>query len=117
MTLGPSLMLLAWLDKLDARRGIARFLRVFGRVPLFYYVLHLFLIHSLAVWVGFVLHQPVNWLTHGAFMMQVPPPSYGHGLGFIYAMWALAVVLLYVPYKVFMEFKRQHDSWWWLRYL
>lgn len=117
MTLGPSLMLLAWLDTLDAQRGAARFLRVFGRVPLFYYVLHLFLIHSLAVWVGLVLHQPVLWLMHGAFMFQLPPPSYGHGLGFIYAMWAIAVVLLYVPCKVFMEFKRQHDEWWWLRYL
>ncbi len=117
MTLGPCLMLLAWLDTLDAQRGLARFLRVFGRVPLFYYVLHLFLIHSLAVWVGFILHQPVNWLMHGAFMMQLPPPSYGHGLGFIYAIWALAVILLYIPCRVFMEFKRQHENWWWLRYL
>jgi uncharacterized membrane protein len=117
MTLGPSLMLLAWLDTLDAQRGAARLLRVFGRVPLFYYVLHLFLIHSLAVWVGFILHQPVNWLMRGAFLMQLPPPSYGHGLGFIYAMWAVTVVLLYVPCKAFMEFKRQHENWWWLRYL
>jgi len=117
MTLGPCLMLLAGLDMIDAKRGIARFLRVFGRVPLFYYILHLFLIHSLAVWVGLALHQPVSWLMHGAFMMQVPPPSYGHGLTFIYAMWALAIILLYLPCKVFMEFKREHENWWWLRYL
>jgi hypothetical protein len=49
--------------------------------------------------------------------MQLPPPSYGLGLGFIYAMWALTVVLLYGPSKVFMEFKRQHGNWWWLSYL
>lgn len=117
MTLGPALMLLTWLDTLDAHRGLARFLRVFGRVPLFYYVLHLFLIHSLAVWVGVAWHQPVGWLIHGAFMLQLPPPSYGHGLGFIYAMWILVVGLLYVPCKIFMEFKRQHEGWWWPRYL
>jgi uncharacterized membrane protein len=115
MTLGPALMLLAWLDTVDADRGLARVLGVFGRVPLFYYILHLFLIHSLAVWVGVATHQPIRWLLHGAFMLQLPPPSYGHGLAFIYAMWMIVIVLLYVPCKMFMDFKRQHD-WWWLRY-
>ncbi len=115
MTLGPALMALAWLDTINADRGLTRILRVFGRVPLFYYILHLFLIHSLAVWVGFATHQPIGWLLHGAFMLQMPPQSYGHGLAFTYVMWVIVVALLSVPCKMFEEFKRQHD-WWWLRY-
>jgi uncharacterized membrane protein len=117
MTLGPALMALAWLDTVNADRAPARYLRVFGRVPLIYYVLHLFLIHSMAVWVGFAMHQPIDWLLHGAFMANVPPQAYGHGLAFVYLMWAAAVALLYLPCKLFMEFKGQHPEWWWLRYL
>src|SRR5262249_57549406 len=45
MTLGPALLLLAAVD--SPRGGLARWLAIFGRVPFFYYVAHLFLIHPL----------------------------------------------------------------------
>jgi len=64
MTLGPSLLLLARLDrKFDGRKGIPRALSpllTFGRVPLFFYILNLYLIHSLAVLMGMLFHQPVG---------------------------------------------------------
>jgi hypothetical protein len=44
MTLGPALIVLACLDGVMAERGLGRILLVFGRVPLFYYVVHIFLI-------------------------------------------------------------------------
>lgn len=115
MTLGPALMALPWLDRVNAERGLARVLQVFGRVPLFYYVLHLFLIHTLAILVANAVHQPSDWLRGGP-MMLFPPEHYGHGLPFIYAMWATVVVLLYLPCKWFMEYKRRHSDWW-LSYL
>lgn len=115
MTLGPALMALPWLDRVNAERGLARVLQVFGRVPLFYYVLHLFLIHTLAILVANAVHQPSGWLRGGP-MMLFPPEHYGHGLPFIYAMWATVVVLLYLPCKWFMEYKRRHSDWW-LSYL
>lgn len=111
MTLGPALMALPWLDRVNAERGLARVLQVFGRVPLFYYVLHLFLIHTLAILVANAVHQPSGWLRGGP-MMLFPPEHYGHGLPFIYAMWATVVVLLYLPCKWFMEYKRRHSDWW-----
>src|SRR5262249_30294072 len=49
MTRGPSLILLALLDKNKAERGLSRVLVIFGRVPMFYYILHLYLIHILAI--------------------------------------------------------------------
>jgi len=115
MTLGPALMALPWLDRVNAERGLGRVLKVFGRVPLFYYVLHLYLIHILAILAAKATHQPSHWLIGGPLMLM-PQAHYGHGLPFIYAMWATVVVLLYLPCKWFMDYKQRHDDWW-LRYL
>jgi uncharacterized membrane protein len=119
MTLGPSLLLLAWLDKkFDGRMKIPRALSpllTFGRVPLFFYVLHLYLIHSLAVLMAVLFHQPVWWLLHGAFFFGAPD-SYGYGLPFVYLMWITAVVILYFPCRWFEGIKRRRKDWW-LSYL
>lgn len=117
MTLGPSLMVLAWFDRIKADGGLARVLLVFGRVPLFFYVLHLYVIHTAAVWIALALHQPTAWLLYGAFLYHPVPPGYGHGLLFIYAVWAIILVLLYFPCRWFMNFKQQHRDWWWLSYI
>lgn len=117
MTLGPILIALAWLDGVQPTLGWARVLQVFGRVPLFFYVLHLFLLHAMAVWVALLFHQRAAWLMYGGPLILRTPPGYGHGLPFIYAMWLVAVVLLYFPCKWFMVIKQEHPESWWLRYL
>jgi len=117
MTLGPSLALLALLDGIKAERGLGRILLVYGRVPLFYYVLHIYLIHLLAIVVAKLFHQPASWLWHGAMLALGVPPGYGHGLPFIYGIWLLVLVILYLPCRWFMEYKRRHRGWAWLSYL
>ena len=117
MTLGPALILLALLDGVKAERGLGRFLVVFGRVPMFYYILHLYLIHILAIVVAWLSHQPASWLWHGGSFLLPTPDGYGHGLPFVYAMWILVVASLYLPCRWFMEFKQQHRDWNWLSYL
>jgi uncharacterized membrane protein len=116
MTLGPSLILLGLLDKAKAEGGLSRILVVYGRVPLFYYVLHLYLIHILAILVALVFHQPI---LHGSVIADfaTKPAGYGHGLPFIYAMWILAVAILYLPCLWFMELRSRHRDWTWLSYL
>lgn len=115
MTLGPSLLALAWLD--GKRVGtLAKALIVFGRVPLFFYVLHLYAIHVLAVVVAVFMGQPWQWLLHGGFWFGDLPQGYGHDLPFVWAMWALVVVALYFPCRAFAELKRRRASWW-LSYL
>jgi uncharacterized membrane protein len=116
MTLGPSLILLGLLDKAKAERGLSRILQVFGRVPLFYYVLHLYLIHTLAILVALASHQPV---LHGSVIADAAtkPVGYGHALPFIYFMWLVAVAILYLPCRWFMEFRSRHRDWTWLSYL
>ena len=116
MTLGPSLIFLVLFDKAKAQRGVSRILLVFGRVPLFYYVLHLYVIHILAILVSLAFHQPI---LHGSVIADfaTKPAGYGHGLPFIYAMWILAVAILYLPCRWFMEFRSRHRDWTWLSYL
>ncbi len=117
MTLGPSLMALAWLAKINPQRWLARIVIVFGRVPLFYYVLHLYVIRTLAVYTAIICKQKVAWLLYGGFMLNVPPAGYGHSLPFIYAMWLVGVLIMYPLCEGFMRLKQQHTEWWWLRYL
>jgi uncharacterized membrane protein len=114
MTLGPALIVLACLDGVTAERGLGRILLVFGRVPLFYYVLHILLIHAMAIFVGLLFHQPVFWLWHGG---HPPPAGYGHGLPFVYLMWFIALLILYLPCKWYMAFKSKHRDCAWLSYL
>jgi uncharacterized membrane protein len=116
MTLGPSFVLLGLLDRAKAESGLSRVFLVYGRVPLFFYVLHLYLIHTMAILVALASHQPV-W--YGPIVAGVSPKplGYGHGLPFIYAMWILAVAILYLPCLWFMELKRRHRDWAWLSYL
>jgi uncharacterized membrane protein len=117
MTLGPALMVLAWFDTMRAEQRISRILLPYGRVPMFYYVIHIYLIHSMAVLVAWLSHQPATWLWHGAFFLQPRPADYGHDLPFVYLMWVIAVAILYFPCRWFMEFKQQHRDWRWLSYL
>jgi uncharacterized membrane protein len=95
MTLGPIFLLLALADHPRARRMFEP-LVVFGRVPLFFYVLHIYLIHILAIIVAVLWHQPTAWLFHGAIFAGTPA-HYGHDLPFVYGVWGLVVVLLYWP--------------------
>ena len=117
MTIGPALIVLACLDAVNSERGFGRVLLVFGRVPLFYYVLHVFIIHSLAILVACCFHQPVSWLWHGSFILQTPPAGYGHNLCFVYLIWSMVILILYRPCKSYMEFKNRRRDWWWLSYL
>ncbi len=116
VTLGPALILLGLLDGAKATRGLSRILMVFGRVPLFYYLLHIYLIHILANLAALAFHQTI-W--HGTVIADFAqkPPGYGHGLPFVYAVWILAVALLYVPCLWFMKFRSRHRDWAWLTYL
>jgi uncharacterized membrane protein len=116
MTLGPSLTVLGMLDNAKAERGLTRILLVYGRVPLLYYVLHLYLIHIMVILAAFVFHQPI---LHGSVIADgaTKPVGYGHGLPFIYVMWIAAVAILYLPCRWFMEFRSQHRDWTWLSYL
>jgi uncharacterized membrane protein len=115
MTLGPSFLLLARLGQRRKVSPLENALLVFGRVPMFYYILHLYLIHVLAIVVAVLFRQPVSWLFHGAIFGDTPT-GYGHGLPFIYVVWVTTVVILYFPCRWWAELKQRRKDWW-LSYL
>jgi uncharacterized membrane protein len=117
MTLGPSLMALACISEINPKHSLAKFVMVFGRVPLFYYVIHIYVIRTLAVYTALICKQKAAWLLYGGFMLQIPPKGYGHSLPFIYGMWFAVVLFMYALCKWFMRFKQQHSNSRWLIYL
>jgi hypothetical protein len=85
---------------------------VFGRVPLLFYVLHLYAIHFAAILLAYLYHQPVGWLWRGGFWMNEVPDGYGHGLRVVYLTWLVLLVILYFPCAWFAEYRRRHKAWW-----
>jgi uncharacterized membrane protein len=116
MTLGPTIALIPALER--ARGALARWVAVFGRVPFFYYVLHIPLIHALALVVSRIRLGAVSpWLFTNHPMGSPPPPDgYSWSLGLLYLVFAVAVVLLYFPCRWFADLKARRTDWW-LRYL
>jgi len=100
MTLGPALMLLAAFE--HARGRLARVLATFGQVPFFFYVVHIYLIHALAVAAGVA--------TAGTLASN---PGIGLSLVGIYFIWLLVLVLLYPVCRWFAVLKQRGAGWWW----
>ena len=115
MTLGPALVVLALLE-----RGTPRCLGpilVFGRVPLFYYLIHLPLIHGLSVVVAYFRHGRADWLfVNPAPTAPRPPDDFGFGLPIVYLVWVGVVLALYPACRWYAEVKRRQRSPW-LSYL
>jgi len=88
---------------------LARVLTVFGRVPFFYYVLHIYVIHALVLLVAAASGDPLGpFLTLSLFF----PATWGFGLGTVYAVWAGVVLALYPACRWFAALKaRRADPW------
>jgi uncharacterized membrane protein len=117
MTLGPTVVLIPLLER--ARGRVARWLTVFGRVPMFYYLLHIPLIHAIAVAVA-AIRTPANldWLFENHPMGMSPPPDgYPWSLGLLYLVTVAAVVALYFPCRWYMRVKKEKQNHPWLSYL
>jgi uncharacterized membrane protein len=117
MTLGPSLIFLANSESLKGR--VVNFFSTFGRVPFFYYILHIYLIHFIALllaqFTGFGWRSMINttaWVTAEPALMGYGLPLWG-----VYLVWVSAIVMLYPVCKKFDQYKLSHKEKWWLSYL
>jgi uncharacterized membrane protein len=112
MTLGPTVALLPALER--ARGRVTEWIAIFGRVPFFYYVLHIPLIHLLAIGVSLVREGGVNpWLIANHPMGNPPPSdSYPWSLPLLYLVWAITVGLLYVACRWYADLKARRRDWW-----
>jgi uncharacterized membrane protein len=113
MTLGPALLALGALD--GAKGRMSRFFITFGRVPFFYYLGHVYLIHLVAVMIALAQHGNVSWLWQG-FPPLAKPPEWGLGLPMVYALWLIVVLSLFPLCRWFGDVKQRRREWW-LSYL
>ena len=95
MTLGPLIALLPAFDR--ARGAAAHVVEVFGRVPLFYYVLHIPLIHLAAIGVSLILTASITPWLFGNHPMEPPeqPDGYQWSLPLLYLVTTMCVAILY----------------------
>jgi uncharacterized membrane protein len=117
MTLGPMLLLLPLLENVGGRfTGV---LKIFGRVPFFYYVLHIPLIHFAAIIVSLLRTGSVApWLFLNHPVMNPPsPPGYVWSIGLLYLVWLIVVAVLYVPCRWFAGLKQRRKDIGFLSYL
>jgi len=111
MTMGPALCILALLENWGSGGRVRDALLTFGQVPLFFYVLHLYLLRFSAA--------PVSFALYGSEAASPPPGPAGSamlGLGAAYAAWVIAIALLYPACRWFANVKKRRNDWW-LSYL
>jgi uncharacterized membrane protein len=116
MTLGPIIALMPLLDGLNG--AVARAITLFGRVPFFFYMLHIPLIHALALLVSKIRLGYVSpWLFANHPMGNPEPPEgYVWSLPLLYLVWGITIVLLYFVCRWFAALKARRSDWW-LQYI
>jgi uncharacterized membrane protein len=112
MTLGPSIIALGVLDRVTV--GQRNPLLVFGRVPLFYYVLHWYLLHLVAMALAWVRYGRIDFMFGLPPSLSVVPSGYPAGYGYhllsVYVVWAALVCALYPLCRWFAEVKARNRS-------
>lgn len=109
MTLGPALMLVAAFESVHG--PVANWIAAFGRVPFFFYVVHIFLLHALAVLFAWTTMGEIGFLFGP--LAGHKPTTYGLPLAGVYAIWLAVVVALYPLCRWFAGIKRRRTEWWW----
>jgi uncharacterized membrane protein len=109
MTLGPSFFFLAFSE--GWKNKLVDVISIYGRVPMFYYILHIYLIH-LSVWLVFFASGH-HW-SEVVFSKRQSgyPEGFGMSLGGVYIMWIINVCLLYLPCKWYDRYKTLHQYKW-----
>ena len=110
ITLGPSLIFLSVAEGLQNK--VTAFFTIFGRVPLFYYVAHFFLIHFLTVIAFFLSGCGVRDIIDPASPFLFRPKVFGFDLWVVYVVWILVVLIMYPLCKKYNVYKATHNHWW-----
>ena len=110
MTLGPLLIALVWLEQAQGR--VFSFFVTYGRVPLLFYVAHIYLGHLVAVVVAYGEGGSPSFLFSSDGALARHPPWYGVDLGWVYVGWVLIVLALYPLCRAFAQVKARRQDWW-----
>jgi uncharacterized membrane protein len=115
MTLGPLIALIPFAEK--AKGWVANALSLFGKVPFFFYLSHILLIHISALVINFIregsIHQ--DWYNTAPFTW-IPEES-RWGLPLLYLVFIIDLALLYFLCRWYADYKFRHPEKKWLKYI
>ena len=115
ITLGPACIFLALFETKPGRLG--KIFSVYGRVPMFYYILHIYLIHLLAMFATTLCGHKWSDMIFADFTNTDKLNGYGFLLSIVYLVWIAVIVILYPLCKWYDQYKTNHKEKWWLSYL
>lgn len=113
MTLGPAILFLAFAEK--PLNSINRVVAVFGRVPMFYYIMHLYFIRIAHIILALLSGFDFSKITASSIFQ--PLQGFGFRLPVVYIIWLTLIVLLYPLCKRYDAYKTANKQKWWLSYL
>jgi uncharacterized membrane protein len=116
MTMGPALILLSVTETVGSK--LAKPVIVLGKVPFFFYVIHLYFIHALAS--AFLVYQGQEWDAYVLSAKEILSGrlgSFGVSLDAVYVIWILVIVMLYPLCRGYQAYKERHPEKRWLSYL
>jgi uncharacterized membrane protein len=115
MTLGPSILLMAFIERV--KDGFSKAIIIFGKVPFFYYLLHIPLIHLTALVVNIIrtgqTHQ--EWYNSAPYVWFEPEQHWS--LGLLYLVFVIDVAILYFACKWYESYKFRHPEIKWLKFI
>jgi uncharacterized membrane protein len=116
MTMGPALIFLTLSESIRSR--VIEPVLTFGRVPFFFYVVHLYLIHAAALlWLGYSGRDWHEYILSAAALRSGRLSNFGLSLSGVYLAWSLVVAGLYPLCRWYQKYKGAHSSQRWLSYL
>jgi uncharacterized membrane protein len=115
MTLGPTILLMPFVEKTES--FISKAIVIFGKVPFFYYLLHIPLIHITALIVQFIKYGQLHpeWYNNAPYVWF--EPEYHWSLGLLYLVFVIDVVILYLACKWYEAYKFRHPEIKWLKFI
>ena len=114
ITLGPALVFLGLAE--NVRNRAAAIFSVFGSVPFFYYVVHIYLIHIITVIAFFISGFGSKDIVNPDLPFFFRPIQFGYPLRGVYTIWIILIITLYPLCKWYKGYKSTHHQWW-LSYL
>ncbi len=109
ITLGIAFLILYVFE--SKRFPILQPLLIFGRVPLFFYIIHLWLIHFAAIFLALPKYGFKAFILP-YLLSSAMPDDYGYDLHHVYVLWIIMLIILYPLCYWFTNYKSKHKYWW-----
>jgi uncharacterized membrane protein len=111
MTLGPALIVLGLTDRISGKPIWQWIAIVFGRVPLFFYILQWLSAHFFGIGLSLLAGKDIGYFFQGPGPGTQLPPDNGFSLPVVYFAWIAGLIILFPLCYWYGEYKRKNKHW------